>query len=61
MQNRESQTWCVDDLVTEMEAEFSADDASVGVLEWWFRRSIQQNNLFDPTENLLLDGIVDPG
>jgi len=61
MQNRESRTWGIDDLVAEMEAEFGADDASVGALEWRLRRSIQRNDLFDPAENVPLAEIVDPG
>ena len=61
MQNRESRTWGVDELIMEMEAEFGADDASVGALEWRLRRSIQRNDLFDPAENVPLDEIVDPG
>ena len=61
MQNQESRTWGIDELVTEMEAEFGADDASVGALEWRLRRSIQRNDLFDPAENVPLDEIVDPG
>lgn len=61
MQNGESRTWGIDDLVVEMEDEFGADDASVGALEWRLRRSIQRNDLFDPAENVPLDDIVDPG
>lgn len=61
IQNGESRTWGIDDLVVEMEDEFGADDASVGALEWRLRRSIQRNDLFDPAENVPLDDIVDPG
>jgi DNA helicase HerA-like ATPase len=61
LQNRESRTWGVDDLVTEMERLYDEDDASVGALEWRLRRSIQQNDLFHPEENVPLDEIVDPG
>ena len=61
MQNRESRTWGIDTLIAEMEAEFGADDASVGALEWRLRRSIERNNLFHPEENVPLDEIVDPG
>jgi len=61
MQNRESRTWGIDALIAEMEAEFGADDASVGALEWRLRRSIERNDLFHPEENVPLDEIVDPG
>jgi DNA helicase HerA-like ATPase len=61
LQNRESRTWGVDDLVAEMERIYEEDDASVGALEWRLRRSIQHNDLFHPEENVPLDEIVDPG
>ena len=61
MQNQESRTWGVDDLVVEMERIYDEDDASVGALEWRLRRSIQHNDLFHPEENVPLDEIVDPG
>ena len=37
------------------------DDASVGALEWRLRRSIEQNDLFHPEDNVPLDEIVNPG
>ncbi|RZV10519.1 hypothetical protein BDK88_1687 [Natrinema hispanicum] len=61
MQNEESQTWGIDDLIHEMEQIYGADDSSVGALEWRLRRSIQRNDLFHPEENVPLDQIVDPG
>ncbi|MFW6436552.1 MAG: ATP-binding protein [Halococcoides sp.] len=61
MQRSNSETWSVDDLVTEMERIYGADDASVGALEWRLRRSIQRNDLFDPERNVPLDDIVGPG
>jgi len=61
MQNQESRTWGIDDLVAEMERIYDEDDASVGALEWRLRRSIQRNDLFHPEENVPLDEIVDPG
>lgn len=61
LQNQESRTWGVDDLVAEMERIYEEDDASVGALEWRLRRSIQHNDLFHPEENVPLDEIVDPG
>ena len=61
MQDHESRTWGVDDLITEMRDAFGAEDASVGALEWRLRRSIKHNDLFDPAENVPLDEIVDPG
>lgn len=61
MQNNESETWGIDDLMTEMRDEFGNDDASVGALEWRLRRSIQRNDLFHPEENVPLDEIIDPG
>lgn len=61
MQRRESRTWGVDELVTEMERLYDEDDASVGALEWRLRRSIERNDLFHPEENVPLDEIVDPG
>ncbi|MFC4540792.1 ATP-binding protein [Halosolutus amylolyticus] len=61
MQNQESRTWGVDDLIHEMERIYGEDDSSVGALEWRLRRSIQRNDLFHPEENVPLDDIVDPG
>lgn len=61
MQNQESRTWGIDDLIAKMEDEFGSDDASVGALEWRLRRSIQRNDLFHPEENVPLNEIVDPG
>ena len=61
MQNQESETWGVDELMAEMRNEFGNDDASVGALEWRLRRSIQRNDLFHPEENVPLDDIIDPG
>lgn len=61
MQNEESRTWGIDNLVNRMEAIYGDDDSSVGALEWRLRRSIQRNDLFDPEENVPLDEIVDPG
>lgn len=61
MQRKESRTWGIDELVTEMERIYGEDDASVGALEWRLRRSIQRNDLFHPEENVPLDDIVDPG
>lgn len=61
MQNQDSRTWGVDELVDEMERIYGQDDTSVGALEWRLRRSIQRNDLFHPEENVPLDEIVDPG
>lgn len=61
MKRKESRTWGIDELVTEMEEIYDEDDASVGALEWRLRRSIQRNDLFHPEENVPLDEIVDPG
>jgi hypothetical protein len=61
MQNQESETWGVNELMTAMRSEFGDDDASVGALEWRLRRSIQRNNLFHPEENVPLDDIIAPG
>ncbi len=61
MQQTESRTWGVDELISTMKDEFGDDDASVGALEWRLRRSIQRNDLFDPAENVRLNDIVDPG
>ena len=61
LQNQESRTWGVDELIHEMERIYGEDDSSVGALEWRLRRSIQRNDLFHPEENIPLDEIVDPG
>jgi len=61
MQRRESRTWGIDDLVTEMEGRYGEDDASVGALEWRLRQSIERNDLFHPEDNVPLNDIVDPG
>lgn len=61
MQKKESRTWGVNDLINEMKRIYGDDDASVGALEWRLRRSIKQNNLFHPEENVPLDEIVNPG
>jgi len=61
LQNQESRTWGVDDLVHEMERIYGEEDSSVGALEWRLRRSIQRNDLFYPEENVLLNEIVDLG
>jgi DNA helicase HerA-like ATPase len=61
MQNRESQTWSVDDLLTEMRRQYDEDDSSVGALEWRLRRSIQRNDLFTTDVNVPLDDLVAPG
>ncbi|WP_230198741.1 ATP-binding protein [Halopiger djelfimassiliensis] len=60
MQNQESRTWGIDELIAEMRSEFGADDASVGALEWRLRRSIQRNDLFHPEENVPLDETLIP-
>ncbi|MFC6939141.1 hypothetical protein ACFQE8_04075 [Salinirubellus sp. GCM10025818] len=61
MQNRESRTWGIDGLLTEMRTQYGEDDASVGALEWRLRRSIQRNDLFAPDMNVPLDDLVAPG
>ncbi len=61
LQNQESRTWGVDELIHEMERIYGEDDSSVGGLGWRLRRSIQRNDLFHPEENVPLDEIVDPG
>jgi hypothetical protein len=61
MQNRESRTWGIDDLLTEMRNQYGEDDASVGALEWRLRRSIQRNDLFATDMNVPLDDLVAPG
>ena len=61
MQRQESRTWGVDELIAEMHEIYDEDDASVGALEWRLRRSIEQNDLFHPEDNVPLDEIVDPG
>ena len=61
LQNQESRTWGVDELIHEMERIYDEDDSSVGALEWRLRRSIQRSDLFHPEENVPLDEIVDPG
>lgn len=61
MQNEESRTWGVEELVARMEAIYGEDDASVGALEWRLRRSIRRNDVFSPSQNVPLDEIVDPG
>lgn len=61
MQQQESRTWGVDDLVNQMRTMYGQDDASVGALEWRLRRSIERNELFQPDANVPLDDLVAPG
>ena len=61
MQNEESRTWGVDELVERMYDRYGADDSSVGALEWRLRRSVQRNDLFQPDANVPLDDLVAPG
>ncbi|MFC7095724.1 ATP-binding protein [Halobaculum marinum] len=61
MQQRESRTWGVDELLDEMRNQYGPDDASVGALEWRLRRSIQRNELFTTDVNVPLDDLVAPG
>ena len=61
MQRRESRTWGINELIREMKQIYEEDDASIGALEWRLRRSIEQNDLFHPEQNVPLGEIVDPG
>lgn len=61
MQNRDSRTWGVDELIEQMYTRYGEDDTSVGGLEWRLRRSIQRNELFQPEANVPLDEIVAAG
>jgi hypothetical protein len=61
MQQRESKTWGVDDLLAEMYQQYDEDDSSVGALEWRLRRSIQRNDLFTTDVNVPLKDLVAPG
>ncbi|WP_435158643.1 ATP-binding protein [Haladaptatus sp. DFWS20] len=61
MQDQESRTWGVDDLLKKMRDIYKSDDSSIGALEWRLRRSIQRNELFTTDANVKLDDLVAPG
>lgn len=61
LQNRQTNTWSVDDLLNAMRQKYGEDDSSVRGLEWRLRQSIQRNDLFHHTKNVPLDDIVAPG
>ncbi len=61
MQQQDSRTWDINDLIDRMEQLYGEDDASVGALEWRLRRSIGENDLFHPEDNVPLGEIVGPG
>ena len=66
LQNDDSkgETWGVDDLMNRMHYIYSDDeegDTSVNALEWRLRRALEQNDLFDTSENVPLGDLVAPG
>ncbi len=61
MQEADSRTWGVDELMVAMQGRYGEDDASVGALEWRLRRSIQRNDLFTTDANVALNELVAPG
>lgn len=61
MQEADSRTWGVDELMVAMQGRYGEDDASVGALGWRLRRSIQRNDLFTTDANVALNELVAPG
>ncbi|ATW88221.1 hypothetical protein halTADL_1455 [Halohasta litchfieldiae] len=61
MQQSDSRTWGVNELMDAMRDRYDDDDASVGALEWRLRRSIQRNDLFTRDANVALNELVAPG
>lgn len=58
------ETWGVDDLMRKMHTIYSDDDegdTSVNALEWRLRRALEQNDLFDTSENVPIGDLVAPG
>jgi DNA helicase HerA-like ATPase len=60
----EGETWGVDDLMNKMHQIYSDDDegdTSVNALEWRLRRTLEQNDLFNTSENVPLRDLVAAG
>lgn len=61
MQNEESQTWGVNELLTKMRQLYDDDDTSVNALEWRLRAGLERRELFSTDTNIPLDDLVAPG